>query len=201
MMKKTLLCIPLMCALLTGISAHAQTEKGNLLISNDVTHLNFRNRKDDKAFSIGMSSKVGYFVANNLAVGGYSDFYYNNHNASVNEGDRYARFREISLGSGVFSRYYFKKIRKPKQRSCFFAEASTGFENTFTNKQIFGSLNAALGVGWNYFITDNISLSAMVKYKVDYYNNYLDNPRTLNFSIGAQFYLPGKKNKVSKPTH
>lgn len=220
-MKKALLCIPLMGAILTCISARAQTEKGNFLISNEITDFKLKTNFTQKAFGIGLSPRAGYFITNNLAVGIYAQYDYESGKSLYQSGknlkdfDLYAGFKRNSLETGIFTRYYLKNIHNSNQRSCFFTEANFGFRNYWSNfytndndhfnsyemssshgEGRSASFMVGLGLGWNYFVTKNTSIGAMVKYNLDCSPTNGVYAKGIGFNIGAQFFLPTKKKKA-----
>lgn len=108
---------------------------------------------DTKTNNFNFNPKVGYFVADNVAIGleaGYNSF--KKEVAGVNTRDAYA------LEAGVFARYYFLELGK---RFKTYTELGVGFGS---QKDKIGDIKAkgfgaGLDLGINYFVTENIAIS------------------------------------------
>ncbi|PZF75024.1 outer membrane beta-barrel protein [Taibaiella soli] len=188
-MKKHLLRLSVLCAVFNGVAAHAQTEKGNLLVGSDVSNFKLNFQKENTAFSMNISPKLGYFIEDNIAVGGYVNIDF-----STSDGAS-----DLGYGVGAFGRYYLKdKKVQVLKRSCFFAEANAGFAGRNISVKDGGKTNTnglgiGFGPGWSYFVTPNIGLEALLKYNIAAGFGNATTSNSLDFNVGFQIYLPGKK--------
>jgi hypothetical protein len=172
------------------ISANAQTQKGNVLIGGDITHLNLDLQSGNTIFDITIDPKMGWFVRNNKLVG-----------VNFNLGlTTQTGATTVSYGVGIFGRDYFGAastdlVRKMK----WFLEANLGIIGTNTSGSAHASTNGlgvGIGPGLSYFITPNVALEALAKYNltVGFGNSTTDN--AIGAQLGFQIYLPGKRLKM-----
>ncbi|UAY53085.1 hypothetical protein [Ferruginibacter albus] len=174
---------------LSIISVKAQTQKGNVLVGGDISHLNLDLQSGNTIFAITIDPKMGWFIHDNKLVGAQFTF-----GIATQKGAT-----TINYGIGVFGRSYFGSattdlVRKTK----WFLEANVGvfgqntsgtnIPHTSTN-----GLGVGIGPGLSYFITSNVALEALAKYNltVGFGNSTTDNAITA--SLGFQIYIPGKK--------
>lgn len=148
--------------------ANAQEEtssgfsKGSMFVSGAVT-LSSSKTGDFKTNSFEIAPKVGYFVTENVAIGGMLGYT----SDKVDFGDTATN---TGLGLGAFGRYYFT----PASKFSLFAELGlnyTSFDNEFgvdTDGSLFPSefkskeIGLGLGAGMNYFVSSNFSIEAGV---------------------------------------
>jgi hypothetical protein len=187
-MKKLVYLFATVCALSSAIVAGAQTQKGNLMVGSDISDFNLDFQKNNTTFGMTLTPKLGYFIQDNIALGGYLDI-----NLQTNKGNT-----NFGYGIGAFGRYYIRdKKAELIKRSCFFVEANAGFagqnisgtgiESTTTN-----GLGIGFGPGWTYFITPNIGLEALLKYDLAVGFGSSATTNSLDLHIGFQIYLPNK---------
>ncbi|WP_127124456.1 outer membrane beta-barrel protein [Pseudoflavitalea rhizosphaerae] len=190
-MKKTyavLICGLSFMALITN-QAHAQLQKGNILIGADLMGMSADFQSGNTTFNLSIHPKVAWFIQDNIAVGGMVDL-----GLSTRKG-----YTAISYGVSALGRYY---ISDPKtqllKQSRFFLEGNVGISGQ--NTKVDGSDNVStngLGIGFGpgiaYFITPNISLEGLLKYNltVGFGNSTTNNQ--IAFGLGFQIYLPTKK--------
>lgn len=192
-MKKLLTQVSFACAVLAGATAHAQnqTQKGNLMVGSDISNINLNFQKENTAFGLGLSPKLGYFVKDNIALGGYVNIDFNTSKGAT----------DLGYGIGVFGRYYVKsKQLEIVRNSRFFLEANAGVAGRNISVKDGGKTNTngvdfGFGPGWTYFVTPDVGLEALVKYDVVAGFGNATSSRSLDFKIGFQIYLPGKKIK------
>lgn len=177
--------------LFSTLTANAQTQKGNLMVGSDISDFKLDFQKDNTTFGMALTPKLGYFIQDNVALGGYLNIDLNTNKGNTNFG----------YGIGAFGRYYIrdKKVEILK-KSCFFFEANAGFagrnisgtgiESTTTN-----GLGLGFGPGWTYFITPNIGLEALLKYDLTVGFGSSATTNTLDLHLGFQIYLPNKKTQ------
>lgn len=175
----------LFCIILFLSEAHAQTEKGTLLLGGSAG-MSFDSREGPNYFNVFVSPRIGIFVANRLALGAGVPFSF------TSTGD----FESSSIGIGPFMRYYFGNGKVSP-----FLEAR-GSLNRFSSqyREINGGMatntsttrSGGLGVGLAYFITPAISLESMLSYDATRVGNRMGSNSTrgtLNLNIGFQIYL------------
>ncbi|MFY8069109.1 MAG: outer membrane protein [Flavobacterium sp.] len=166
-MKKVLLSA---VALLAFGFANAQEEekgnggfsKGDVFVSGAVT-LNSSKTGDFKVNAFEIAPKLGYFVTENIAVGGSIGF------NSLKLDDGAADATNSGLVLGAFGRYYFT----PASKFSLFAQlgldyTSSNDEFDVTDGTVYGSkietkeVGFGLGAGMNYFVSSNFSIEAGV---------------------------------------
>lgn len=192
-MKKTFIS----AFLFISTISFAQFPKGSILLGGSVS-ADFTTNKtiagsttttNSTTNSFSLAPNVGYFVINNLAVGGALQFYTS---STKDDGSRVS-FATNSFALQPFGRYYFDK---------FYAEASFGFgsytfENTngngitTTNK---GSLfNWALAGGYVFLLNDHVGLEPQIGYGSQSRSPDGSNTTTrdagLFLRLGVQVYL------------
>jgi len=188
-------------AILMGtMIAHAQIQKGNLMLgsdlgsgmitpaSNGLFGANF-NLNKGSGWNIGISPKMGYFVANNLLVGGVVDLGYSKVGAT----------HTTVWGIQALGRYYISPsqygIDNILKHGRFFIEANIGAGgvnqnnggNT-TNGLVFG-----IGPAYSYFLTPNVALEALVKYNGLAGGGNLGYQSSIGVNFGVQVFLPSSK--------
>jgi hypothetical protein len=187
MKKKFTLAILAVCALF--YSASAQIQQGNLMVGADIADLSL-GLNEGSAFSFRLNPKLAFFVRSGLAIGAYLDF---------------GLFTEKGFGTstnygiGGLGRYY---IHDPNteviRNSRFFAEATVGIEgNNPSSGENTNGLGISLGPGWTYFITPNIGLEALLKYRGIIGFGSRATSSNLNLEIGFQIYLSKERAKRS----
>ncbi|WP_260391874.1 porin family protein [Apibacter muscae] len=189
-MRRIKLFLP-MLAMTFGLGnlAQAQIQKGNLMVGGTITDMDFGLKKG-QSWGIGITPKLGYFIKDNLAVGGYV-------NVDISKQGQGSTTR-TGYGVGAFGRYYANKedINNLLKNGRFFFEVNAGLEGAnqkgepTTNGFGFG-----LGPGYSYFITPNIGLEALVKYNGLTGGGNEGYQHDLSFNVGFQIYLPTSKVK------
>lgn len=189
-MKKLVLILLLSSALLVfNNNAGAQTQRGNTLFGAQLTNINLTFLDGDTPFDLGISPKVGFFVADDVAIG-----------AEVNLGlSTRQDFTDFTYRIGPFARYYFNNQDidvTVSQRSLFFAEANAGFQGSNIKSNGISTNNNGLGlgagVGLAYFVSPTVGLETSLKYNfgLGFGNATFNNQLALN--LGFNIYLPLK---------
>ena len=148
-MKKNLLrCACIMAIFAAGNRVEAQTAKGDWLVGG---LLDLNTAKNSTTFEF--SPNVGYFILNNLAIGGTLVYAY----------DKLGDLKVTSFGIGPFTRYYFgeTKIRP------FFAGDMTFEKQKFTTNAGSSTEDAFswfLGGGAAFFINENVAVDGLLGY-------------------------------------
>ncbi|GGH15242.1 MULTISPECIES: hypothetical protein [Pedobacter] len=187
-MKKILASLILSVAI--GGTVNAQIQKGNIMVGGNLTNINL-GLDNPKVFSVDITPKAGWFIQDNLAVGGY-----------VNFGLETAKNSSTttSYGVGALGRYYTGKDVEVLKHGRFFAEATAGIGgvNVSNGGGNTNGLNLSIGPGFAYFITPNIGLETLLKYNGLVGFGSATTQNNLNLSFGFQIYLPGQRtaNKV-----
>jgi hypothetical protein len=173
---------------LMGMVVNAQTEKGTLMLGGTGS-MAIGGTKSGLFLFPRLSPNVGYFVADNVAVGvrlGFGADFVN----IFKRGQMTNPFGNMN----VFGRYYFgisDKLKLP-------IELSTGFSAIHNEGGAYPTTmryGAALAGGVNLFLNKNIAFEAMLRYGgstsiVPNVGGYRGN---LSLNLGFQIYLPSKK--------
>jgi outer membrane protein len=170
------------------------TDKGHFIVDGSV-YFSTNNTKSEQdgfnatksnSFSLGISPKVAYFVADRLALGletsfGYADNEFTNSNGTKFSGN------STSITVGPFIRYYLV--------NGLFGQASLGFgksnsENDgFENESDF--FRYQLGIGYAIFLNEHISLEPTISYQHSKNKSDQSTFETTNngFTLGAGFTI------------
>lgn len=182
-------CLTLLLAFTLAFACHAQTQKGTLMIGGG------GSAEFEDGFSASLNPNLGYFVANNVAVGSGLSLCYG----------KSSSLRSVGAGVQPFVRYYFGQQAPTR----FFAVASgsvlshrTEVENGIVEYEKSTSHSFGGGLGVVHFLTDQVGLEAQLLYRNSrtYYNIYYDDiPPSWNgglgLSLGVQIHLPRKAYK------
>lgn len=162
-------------------SAAGGFSQGDVFISGAVT-LGSEKTDDNKSNSFEIAPKVGYFLTENIAIGGKLGY------SSYKEEDAFGDIDDMSgLTLGAFGRYYFT----PASQFSLFAELGLDY-STIDNKLADvqeNEIGFGLGAGLNYFVSSNFSIEAGVAV-LGYSTN--DNggdgaPKTNTFNFGGDW--------------
>lgn len=174
----------ILTGLLLSASLFAQTEKGARLIGVSLGSLSYTNsdsktsysntptvyNSDGSSFSISVNPNIGWFVKDNLAVGGgFSVSFYSSESKSSNTGSTTtstSNYTQPSVYIGPFARYYFSGSKKgmPFAQANFQlgisggnskSETSTGASSETKTKPK-GDWNAGVQFGYEHFINQSI---------------------------------------------
>jgi hypothetical protein len=163
------------------VSAKSQIQSGNLLWGADIANFDLSLNKGGN-FSIRLDPKLAYFISNNLAIGGYVNF-----GLVTSKGGG----ESIDYGVGLLGRYYLGTDINVVRNSRFFLEANVGIEGTNpASGENTNGLGLGFGPGWTYFITSNVGLEALLKYRGIVGFGERVTSSDLELSIGFQIYLP-----------
>ncbi|MDE1190562.1 MAG: hypothetical protein PW786_00220 [Arachidicoccus sp.] len=185
--------------------AHGQISKGNVMVGTDLGSgisgignsslfgANF-NLNSGSGWNIGISPKIGYFVNDNLLIGGVVNLGYDK---AKNVGD-ISGAKTTVYGIQALGRYYISPgehgIDNLLKHGRFFFEANAGFAgvnvkpgNT-TNGFAFG-----FGPGYSYFITPNVALEGLIKYNGLAGGGNTNYQNSLGINFGLQVFLPSSR--------
>lgn len=185
--------ITIMLALMMTAGAYvgkAQIQRGNVLVGGDIANFNLGLNKGSR-FSMDINPKAAWFIKDNTAVGAYAEL-------GLATGGGSGTF--VSYGFGALARQYFSgNALNVLRHTRFFLEGNLGLEGT--NDSQSGSSTNGLGIGIGpglaYFITPNIGLEGLLKYRGRLGFGSETTSSNLNLGVGFQIYLPGRST-VSK---
>jgi hypothetical protein len=164
--------IVVLCGSICAGAASAQTEKGDWLVGG---LLDLNTAKNSTTFNF--SPNAGYFLANNLAIGGNLVFAY----------DKLGDLKVTTFGIGPFVRYYFTddKVRP------FFAGDMT-FEKRKVEQTVGSFTEDAfswfLGGGAAFFINENVAVDGLLGYAHSKVSDE-DGSGGLRLRVGFQVYI------------
>lgn len=183
---------------------HAQIQKGNLMLGTDLGSglvsppnsglfgFNF-GLNDGAGYSIGISPKIGYFINDNIMLGGVVDLGFNKSAEVMGKSAKSTIYGVQALG-----RYYVspgeRGIDNLLNHGRFFIEANAGFagvnikDGPTTNGFAFG-----FGPGYSYFVTPNVALEALVKYNGLVGGGNTTYQHALGVNFGVQVFLPSSR--------
>ncbi|MBO9201024.1 MULTISPECIES: porin family protein [Niastella] len=163
------------------ISAQSQIQNGNLLVGGDIANFSL-GLNEGGEFNLRIDPKLAYFVSNNLALGGYLTF-----GLETSKGAG----KNIDYGIGLLGRYYLGTETNVVRNSRFFFEGNAGIEgNNPASGENTNGLGLGIGPGWAYFITNNVGLEALLKYRGIVGFGERATTSNLELAVGFQIYLP-----------
>src|SRR5680860_811635 len=154
-------------------------------------------------YNVGLSPKVGYFIADNFLIG-----------VSTNLGfTKSPEVNGVSAKSTVYgiqalSRYYLFPgevgVENLLKRGRFFVEANGGISGV--NIKDGPSTNGfalGFGPGYSYFITDNVALETTLKYNGLAGGGDTSYQNSIGLNIGIQIFLPASQaeNLIDRETN
>ena len=191
-------------------SINAQTEKGKTLValssalgiggsgngfafSSNKTKSDNYNSDPIKITSFNLSPRVGYFVANNLALGAELFYSYSKQDDFLFEGDiLFEEVKSNSIGAGPFARYYIKakKLTPFIEAGVVFGRAKSSISDFSENE--FGLFNFGGGAGIAMPLGKKVSFDALLGYTHFETKQKEDNPSNVrnisnNFSLNLGF--------------
>lgn len=157
--------------------------KGDAFISGNVSY-GTQKTDDFKQSSFTVAPMVGYFVSNNIAIGGSVAY-----TSGKNEGGS-TETTSNSLNIGAFGRYYFM----PSNQFSVFAQLQAGYltrkneteGGSFSEEYKENGFAAGFGPGVNYWLSDKFALETFVGF-INYSSTEpdVDNAEATNrFNIG-----------------
>jgi hypothetical protein len=180
-MKKLIPVLSLL--LLFSIKGFSQIEKGTLLIGGS-GGFDWEIKKSENPILILLNPNLGYFPANDFAVGASAGFtYFSNED-----------FSSVGLSFAPFVRYY-SKITANNESVKFFIHGQSGmFWPDLKDSPEDNGYFVNIGPGLAVFLTKNAALEFGLNY---YYSDYIDKDyeatKALLFNIGFQTYINRNK--------
>jgi hypothetical protein len=170
-----------------SLAAQAQTERGSMLLGGTGTlHISTESEDDGMAF-IALAPRIGYFLANNVAIGSAIPLFYSSSD----------NYRGTTVGITPFVRGYFGT-----SATRFFLEGRAGYNHSSFKIKDFdvsdseGFFSYGAGVGVSRFLNEYVGLELLLTYdKSDADETILDirNFTGINLNVGFQIYLPNRK--------
>lgn len=212
-MKNSVLLTVAMLLGAVGIS-NAQLSKGDVMLGTDfgsglvstsnggLFGLNF-GLNNGAGYNVGLSPKVGYFIADNFLVGVSTNLGFTK-SPEVNG----VSAKSTVYGIQAFSRYYLFPgevgVDNLLKRGRFFAEANGGISGV--NIKDGPSTNGfalGFGPGYSYFITDNVALETTLKYNGLAGGGDTSYQNSIGLNIGIQIFLPASQaeNIIDRETN
>jgi len=188
-MKKLIFSAAILVAGLFS-TTQAQIQKGNWMVGGSILAADF-GLNTGGAYNIQLEPKGAYFIEDNVAVGGYA-------NLGV-AGAKNAK-TVWNYGVGALGRYYLspqeKGIDNLLNHGRWFAEGNLGIggESQKGGDSTTG-LDYGVGVGYAYFLTDNIGLEGLLKYNGNVGFGSRASSSRLGFGLGFNIYIPTAKAK------
>lgn len=185
--------------ILTGILAvaglatttNAQIQRGNWMVGSSLISSNF-GLNTGGGYNIQIQPRGAYFIEDNVAVGGYVDLGIN----KVTNGSP----TEFIYGVGGLGRYYLspgeKGVDNLLNHGRWFFEANAGLGGrSVENGNSTTGFDFGVGPGYSYFITPNIGLEGLVKYRgqTGFGNEGLNS--NITFNVGFSIFIPTSKAK------
>lgn len=189
-MKKLIFTGIMAVAGLAG-TMNAQIQKGNWLVGSSLISSNF-GLNTGGGYNIAIQHKGAYFIEDNVAVGGYVDLGFN----KVTNGSP----TEFTYGVGALGRYFLspgeKGVDNLLNHGRWFLEGNAGIGGrSVENADSTTGFDFGVGPGYSYFITPNIGLEGLVKYRgrAGFGSEGLNS--NITFNLGFSIYLPTSKAK------
>lgn len=169
--------------------SNAQIQEGNLMVGVNLANIDLDLQKNNTRFGLGITPKIGYFIQDNLALGGELGLGFESAKNTF----------AINYNISAFGRYYIGDPRAViLNHSRFFLEANAGIAGrNYKVKDVpsasTNGLGLGIGAGVAYFITPNIGLETLLKY--NQIVGFGTSPTTggLSLNIGFQIYIPTSK--------
>ncbi len=189
-MKRKFIVVSAIFLLVAG-TVNAQIQKGNILAGGDIANFDIGLKKGS-GYVITIDPKLAFFIQDNIAVGAQVVLGISGGGGTTN----------FDYAVGPLARYYFgdKTNLSPLRHSRFFIEANAGIEGeNVSGGASTNGLGLGIGPGYAYFITPNIGLETLLKYRGEVGFGNATTQSDLNLSVGFQIYLPsrGLRSKIS----
>lgn len=158
---------------------YAQTGKGGVLLGG-TAGFQVQFTDPESTTNVELSPQLGFFIANNLAIGGALNFNFSK------SGDSNAS----SFGIAPFGRYYFEG----EKSSRLFVQAQVGYLSTkfdfFGDDETISGTQIGFGPGVAIFLNDHVAIEGLLAYNIlggDFSTN------DLGLRFGVQAYLGAKE--------
>ncbi|WP_379968553.1 hypothetical protein [Epilithonimonas sp. UC225_85] len=167
-------------------TANAQIQEGNWMVGSSIVASNF-GLNTGAGYNIALQPKAAYFIKDNVALGAYVDLGI----SKATKGSPTA----FDYGVGALGRYYISPgeagVDNLLNHGRWFFEGNVGVGGySVEDGPSTTGLDFGVGPGYSYFITPNIGLEGLVKYKgrAGFGNEGLNS--NITFNVGLSIYLP-----------
>jgi hypothetical protein len=180
--------ITVMLAIIMTASAYvgkAQIQRGNVLVGGDIANFNLGLNKGSQ-FTMLIDPKAAWFIKDNTAIGAYVEL------GLITGG---GAGTSVNYGFGALARQYLSgNAINAVRHTRFFLEGNVGIEgqNISGSGNSTNGLGLGVGPGLAYFITPNIGLEGLLKYRGRLGFGNETTSSNLNFNVGFQIYLPSR---------
>jgi hypothetical protein len=159
------------------------------MVGADLANINLSLDEGGRS-SIAIDPKAAFFIRTGLAIGAYLHF-----GLGTTKGEG----TDIDYGIGALGRYYITDPQAQVVRnSRFFFEGTAGIEGTnLAEGDNTNGLGLTIGPGWTYFVTPNIGLEALAKYRGIIGFGSKATSSNINLSLGLQIYLSKERASQS----
>jgi hypothetical protein len=180
--------ITILLAIIMTASAYvgkAQIQRGNVLVGGDIANFRLGLNKGSR-FQMDINPKAAWFIKDNTAVGAYAEL-------DLLTGG--GAGTSVTYGFGALARQYVSgNALSVLRHTRLFFEGNLGIEGQNISES--GNSTNGLGIGFGpglaYFITPNIGLEGLLKYRGRLGFGNETTSSDLNLGIGFQIYLPGR---------
>ena len=189
-MMKMKIALLLSFTALFFVAAHAQTEKGKLLVGASTSNLGFQTGHGATAYGFQLRPNAGLFILDNFTVG--LRLIYGQSYSKAGIGPKYF---SSNFAYGVFGRYYIpltQRLKLPIE-----VELGNGFTlaNSISNFRG-ASFRATALAGLSIFVAQNISFDLMAGYGASESLGIVKNHfGQLVGNVGVSLYLNSKSKK------
>ncbi len=186
---KKLILLPF---ILMGMYAHAQTEKGTLMVGAGILSAGETFQNDNSYYNINLNPRAGWFITDRLAIGTTVLLGINGGNGG--------NITNFNYGLLPFGRYYFGT-----KKTALFAEADFGIQayhvagKGFSGDRDGSEFSFGAGPGVTHFLTPNVGLEALLKVRSYSGFNGGHSSVTPSLNLGFQIYLK-KRSKTASAT-
>lgn len=180
-MKKLFFTLSIIC--LTIFGASAQLQKGSTMVGGGIGSMGFQFGSGAN-FSMNLTPRVGYFIQDNVAIGGKVDLGFHGYKGN----------HTFDYGLNAFGRYYFgpKEFDTLLKEGRWFMEAGAGIGGK--NGAAVG-VNLNVGPGYAYFLNEHVAVEGLVLLDTTLGTGTATG---LTFNVGFQIYFPSSKYKAIK---
>ena len=177
-MKKLFLTLSIVC--LTVLGASAQLQKGSTLVGGGIGNMAF-GLGNGGHFDVRLTPRIGYFIQDNIAVGGKVDLGYQGQKNN----------NTFNYGLNAFGRYYFgkKEFDTLLKQGRWFIEAGAGIAGV-QGAPVTANVN--FGPGYSYFLSDNVAIEGLVLFDTKL---GAGSSSGMTFNLDFQIYFPYSKYK------
>jgi outer membrane protein len=172
--------------------------QGDIILEGNLGFSSINNKNTEvKTSSFNFNPKAGYFISSDLAIGLELMVGSDKREVAGTDTDK-----NSNLGVGAFARYYFLDLG---QRFKTYGELGLGFNSGKAGlaEAEYNGIGAGVGLGINYFVTENIAINFVVTDILSYSSNKFDGGEAVtqlngnvnvfnNFFTTAQFGLTFK---------